>query len=124
VSGIAQTVGANVRRLRRTRGISLVELGRHAEVAKGTLTQLEAGRGNPTLRTLEAIARALGTDAAYLVTEHAETSSRVAAPTPAAPRSAPPPARPRRPPPQVPVRGVRPVTRSSAGRVVRRSERD
>ncbi|MBF6619519.1 MAG: helix-turn-helix domain-containing protein [Patulibacter sp.] len=66
---VAQTVGANVRRLRRNRGLSLVELGQHASIAKGTLTQLEAGRGNPTLETIQALGRALGVAVSDLVTE-------------------------------------------------------
>lgn len=72
MNSLAQTVGANVRRLRRSRGLSLVELGQHASVAKGTLTQLEAGRGNPTLETIEALGRALGVAVSDLVTEHAD----------------------------------------------------
>lgn len=72
MSSLAQTVGANVRRLRRNRGLSLLELGQHASVAKGTLTQLEAGRGNPTLETVEALGRALGVAVSDLVSEHAD----------------------------------------------------
>ncbi len=72
MNGLAQTVGANVRRLRRTRGLSLVELGQHANVAKGTLTQLEAGRGNPTLETIQALGRALGVTVSDLVSEPAD----------------------------------------------------
>lgn len=72
MSSLAQTVGANVRRLRRNRGLSLVELGQHASVAKGTLTQLEAGRGNPTLETIQSLGRALGVAVSDLVTEHAD----------------------------------------------------
>ncbi len=74
---VAQTVGANVRRLRRNRGLSLVELGQHAGIAKGTLTQLEAGRGNPTLDTIQALGRALGVAVADLVTEHASDAPLV-----------------------------------------------
>ncbi len=66
MTSLAQTVGANVRRLRRNRGLSLVELGQHASVAKGTLTQLEAGRGNPTLETVQSLGRALGLSLAGL----------------------------------------------------------
>lgn len=77
MSSLAQTVGANVRRLRRNRGLSLVELGQHASVAKGTLTQLEAGRGNPTLETIEALGRALGVAVSDLVTEHADDTPLV-----------------------------------------------
>ncbi|MFA4928686.1 MAG: helix-turn-helix transcriptional regulator, partial [Patulibacter sp.] len=74
---VAQTVGANVRRLRRNRGLSLVELGQHASIAKGTLTQLEAGRGNPTIETIQALGRALGVTVAELVTEHADDAPLV-----------------------------------------------
>jgi transcriptional regulator with XRE-family HTH domain len=53
-------VGANLRRLRAARGISTVALARDSGVARGTLAQLEAGRGNPTLETLYALANTLG----------------------------------------------------------------
>jgi transcriptional regulator with XRE-family HTH domain len=72
-----ELLGANVRRLRRTRGLSLVELGRFAGLAKGTLTQIEAGRGNPTIETLQALARALGASLTDLVTETDELGPRV-----------------------------------------------
>ncbi len=66
---MAETVGANVRRLRRARGLSLAELGRLAGLAKGTLTQLEAGRANPTIDTLHTLSRALGSTLGDLVSE-------------------------------------------------------
>jgi transcriptional regulator with XRE-family HTH domain len=69
VIGAAQTVGVNLRRLRLARGLSLVELGRLSGLAKGTLTQLEAGRANPTIETLQALARALGARLDELVAE-------------------------------------------------------
>lgn len=72
-----ELVGENVRRLRRTRGLSLVELGRYAGLAKGTLTQIEAGRGNPTIDTLQALARALGATLADLVEEPGDVLPRV-----------------------------------------------
>jgi transcriptional regulator with XRE-family HTH domain len=53
-------VGANLRRLRTERGISTVALARDSGVARATLAQLEAGRGNPTLETLYALANTLG----------------------------------------------------------------
>ena len=62
-------MGGNLRRLRLARGLSLVELGRLSGLAKGTLTQLEAGRANPTIETLQALARALGAGLADLVAE-------------------------------------------------------
>jgi transcriptional regulator with XRE-family HTH domain len=53
-------VAANLRRLRAARSLSTVELARRAGVARATLAQLEAGRGNPTLETLYALANTLG----------------------------------------------------------------
>jgi transcriptional regulator with XRE-family HTH domain len=52
--------GANLRRLRIARDLSLSELARRSGVAKGTLSKLEAADGNPTLETLWSIANALG----------------------------------------------------------------
>ncbi|MFG2820020.1 helix-turn-helix domain-containing protein [Kitasatospora sp. NPDC048365] len=57
---LAVQVGARLRELRTARGMSLSELARRAEVGKGTLSELEAGRRNPTLETLYALTTALG----------------------------------------------------------------
>jgi transcriptional regulator with XRE-family HTH domain len=54
------TVAANLRRLRAERGMSTVALAKQSGVARATLAQLEAGRGNPTLETLYALANTLG----------------------------------------------------------------
>ncbi|MDO9407992.1 helix-turn-helix domain-containing protein [Patulibacter sp.] len=67
MTAAAHTVGINLRRLRLARGLSLVELGRLSGLAKGTLTQLEAGRANPTIETLEALSSGLGAELADLV---------------------------------------------------------
>jgi transcriptional regulator with XRE-family HTH domain len=56
---IVKVVGTNLRRLRTEHGGSLSDLARTSGVAKATLSALEAGRGNPTLETLSAIAAAL-----------------------------------------------------------------
>lgn len=69
VQGPSATVGTNLRRLRLARGLSLVELGRLSGLAKGTLTQLEAGRANPTIETLQALAGALGAGLPDLVAD-------------------------------------------------------
>nr|WP_282599953.1 XRE family transcriptional regulator [Patulibacter sp. SYSU D01012] len=66
-----------MRRLRLARGLSLVDLGRAAGVAKGTLTALEGGRGNPTVETLQALSRALGATLADLVGDVPEPGPRV-----------------------------------------------
>ena len=60
-------VAANLRRLRAERGVSTVALARDAGVARATLAQLEAGRGNPTLETLYALANTLGVGLADVI---------------------------------------------------------
>jgi transcriptional regulator with XRE-family HTH domain len=60
-------VAANLRRLRAARGISTVALARESGVARATLAQLEAGRGNPTLETLYALANTLGVGLAEVI---------------------------------------------------------
>jgi transcriptional regulator with XRE-family HTH domain len=49
-----------LRRERERLGISLTELARRAGIAKSTLSQLEAGAGNPSVETLWALAVVLG----------------------------------------------------------------
>ncbi len=56
----SQDLARNLRRLRAARGLSLVALATRSGVAKATLAKAEAGRGNPTVETLYAIADALG----------------------------------------------------------------
>lgn len=58
-SSTAAAVGAQIRRRREQRGMSGSELARRAGLSKATLSQLEAGRGNPTIETLDALAIAL-----------------------------------------------------------------
>ena len=53
-------MGRNLRRLRSARGLTAAELARRAGVARATLNELESGRGNPTLETLEVLAGELG----------------------------------------------------------------
>src|SRR6266705_4629316 len=62
-------LAVNLRRLRRSGGLSAVELARRAGLARATLTQLEAGGGNPTLETLYALANALDAPLAELIAE-------------------------------------------------------
>lgn len=56
---VAAQVGARLRALRVDRGLSLSELSRRSGVGKGTLSELESGRRNPTLDTLFALTSAL-----------------------------------------------------------------
>ncbi|MEU4674631.1 XRE family transcriptional regulator [Amycolatopsis sp. NPDC023774] len=56
---MAVAVGAKINQRRQQRGMSAAELARRAGLSKATLSGLEAGRGNPTIDTLDAIAVAL-----------------------------------------------------------------
>lgn len=62
-----QVVGRNVRRMRIARGLSVTELARRTELSRATLTELEAARANPTLDTVDILARELGTTASALL---------------------------------------------------------
>lgn len=65
-SGVEQ-VAANLRRLRTAAGLSLAALAERSSVAKGTVSELERGLGNPTIETLFALAYALEATLADLV---------------------------------------------------------
>lgn len=70
-------VSQNLRRLRTARGLSVVELGQWSGVARATLTALEAGKGNPTLDTLYALATALDASLADLIADACPTRATV-----------------------------------------------
>lgn len=55
----AAAVGAQIARRREQRAMTGAELARRAGISKATLSQLEAGKGNPTIETLDALAVAL-----------------------------------------------------------------
>ncbi|WP_433302462.1 helix-turn-helix domain-containing protein [Actinoplanes sp. CA-030573] len=61
------TIAAALRRERERAGISLAELARRAGLAKSTLSQLEAGTGNPSIETLWSLGVALGVPFSRLV---------------------------------------------------------
>jgi transcriptional regulator with XRE-family HTH domain len=62
-SPVSRALGENVRRLRLERGLSVVDLAARSGIARATLTQLEGGRGNPTIDTIAALAGVLGAEA-------------------------------------------------------------
>lgn len=64
---LVSRVAASVRALREQQGASLSDVALRAGVAKSTLSQLEAGRANPSIETLWAIARALGVPFSRLI---------------------------------------------------------
>lgn len=62
-------VSRNIQRIRTERKLSLAELARRAGVSKQTLSKIEQGQGNPTIGTLEEVARALSVRIGGLLTE-------------------------------------------------------
>ena len=63
------SLASALRRERQRSGLSLSEVARRAQVSKSTLSQLEAGVGNPSLETLWALCVALDTPFARLFDE-------------------------------------------------------
>lgn len=61
------TIAAALRRERERVGLTLSEVARRAGIAKSTLSQLEAGIGNPSIETLWALGVALGVPFSQLV---------------------------------------------------------
>lgn len=60
-------IAAAVRRERDKAGISLSELAKKAGIAKSTLSQIEAGQGNPSIETLWSLGVALGVPFSRLI---------------------------------------------------------
>ncbi|MGW7679225.1 helix-turn-helix domain-containing protein [Kribbella sp. NPDC054772] len=67
--GAGKLLGANLRARRDEQGISLSELARRSGIAKGTLSQLESGAGNPTIETVFSLSNALGVPVSLLLTD-------------------------------------------------------
>jgi transcriptional regulator with XRE-family HTH domain len=77
---LAPTVGANLRRLRRRRGLSLERLARRAGVSRAMLSQIELGRSAPTINSLWKVARALNVTFAAMVAPYSDTTPVVLRP--------------------------------------------
>lgn len=67
-----QVLAANLRALRGQAGLSLSELARRSGIAKGTLSQLESGTGNPTIETVFSLSNAFEVPVSTLLTERAD----------------------------------------------------
>jgi transcriptional regulator with XRE-family HTH domain len=74
---LAQTVGANLRRLRMRRGLSLEKLSQACGVSRAMLGQIELGKSAPTINVLWKIARALDVTFSALITASATSSTVV-----------------------------------------------
>ena len=56
---IAMTIGENIRRIRKERGLTLKQLGDRVGVSEAYIRAYETGRRNPKRQSLEALAKAL-----------------------------------------------------------------
>ncbi|HUF02819.1 MAG TPA: helix-turn-helix transcriptional regulator [Aridibacter sp.] len=59
---MSKSLGEEIRTARRARGLTLVELSRLVNLSQPYLSQIERGKGNPSKRTIIALAQALGTN--------------------------------------------------------------
>lgn len=71
---VAPILGANLRRLRTRRGLSLERFARVCKVSRAMLSQIELGRSAPTINVVWKIANALGVPFSVLISERAQTS--------------------------------------------------
>jgi transcriptional regulator with XRE-family HTH domain len=76
---VIRAVASNVRALRVARGMSLGELATASGAGKATLSRIEAGRANPTVETLFALADALRVPFGALTAEEAPPARHVRA---------------------------------------------
>jgi len=57
-----KTVGENIVRLRQLKGWTQEDLAHYADLTVSSVSKIERGKSNPTLRTLDRIADALGVE--------------------------------------------------------------
>jgi transcriptional regulator with XRE-family HTH domain len=73
----APAVGANLRRMRAKRGLSLERLAQASGVSRAMLCQIELGQSAPTINILWKIARALNVPFSALITDEVPTKTKV-----------------------------------------------
>ena len=76
---LTPVVGANLRRLRMKRGLSLERLARASGVSRAMLGQIELGQSTPTINVLWKIARALAVPFSALITHRSASRTMVMA---------------------------------------------
>jgi transcriptional regulator with XRE-family HTH domain len=74
---LTAAVGANLRRLRTKRGLSLERLAQRSGVSRAMLGQIELAQSTPTIALLWKVARALGVTFSALITSKALAAPRV-----------------------------------------------
>ncbi|MGH3712271.1 MAG: helix-turn-helix domain-containing protein [Micromonosporaceae bacterium] len=68
-----ELLAANLRTLREARALSLSEVARRSGIAKGTLSALESGAGNPTIETVFSLSNALQVPVSSLLDERPQS---------------------------------------------------
>lgn len=72
------TTGRKIRLTREAKAMTQKQLACTAEVSPGLIAQLEAGKVQPSLKTIERIAKALGVSTCYLILEQEDTEALIA----------------------------------------------
>lgn len=72
---VAHVLGANLRRLRLRRGLSLDRFARESQVSRAMLSQIELGRSAPTINVVWKICTALRVPFSALISEKESSSS-------------------------------------------------
>lgn len=75
IGRVGAAIGLQVKRRREQRGLTAAELARRAGIGKASLSNIEAGRGNPTIDTLAALAAALHLPLTDLITDPVESGT-------------------------------------------------
>lgn len=63
----AEKLGKNLKQIRTKKGISQGEISRILEIDKSFISNIEAGKTNPTLATIAKIAKAIGVSVGELM---------------------------------------------------------
>jgi DNA-binding XRE family transcriptional regulator len=74
---LAPAVGANLRRMRGKRGLSLERLAKASGVSRAMLCQIELSQSAPTINILWKIARALNVPFSALITDQTPSRTKV-----------------------------------------------
>ena len=74
---LTPVVGANLRRLRVRRGLSLEKLSRQSGVSRAMLGQIELGQSAPTINVLWKISTALGVPFSALISSRSQAGAQV-----------------------------------------------
>lgn len=64
---IKQNIAKNIKDCRKSRGMTQVELSRRTNIARTNISRIESGKHTPSIETLFVLAKAMHTQAQYLL---------------------------------------------------------